>query len=98
MKVYLKVHSTPRFETIACCDETLLNKVFKQGNLKIEITERFYGGSLMQIDDAIEILLKSSFFNIVGSNIIDHAIINRIVPKEGVRTINGIPMAMKMMF
>jgi hypothetical protein len=98
MRVYLKVHSTPRFETIACCDETLLNKVFEQGNLKIEITERFYGGSLVQIEDAIEILLKSSFFNIIGSNIIDHAITNGIVPKEGVRMINGIPMAMKMMF
>ena len=98
MRVYLKVHSTPRFETIACCDETLLNKVFKQGNLKIEITERFYGGTLMQIEDAIEILLNSSFFNIVGNNIIDSAITNGIVPKEGVRMINGIPMAMKMMF
>jgi uncharacterized protein len=98
MRVYLKIHSTPRFETIACCDEKLLNKVFKQGNLKIEITERFYGGTLMQIEEAIEILLKSSFFNIVGTNIIDLAITRGIVPKEGIRMINGVPMAMKMMF
>ena len=98
MRVYLKVHSTPRFETIACCDEKLLNKVFKQDNLKIEITERFYGGTLMQIEEAIQILLKSSFFNIVGTNIIEFAITRGIVPKEGVRMINGIPMAMKMMF
>ena len=98
MRVYLKVHSTPRFETIACCDEKLLNKVFKQGNLKIEITERFYGGTLMQIEEAIDILLKSSFFNIVGNNIIDLAITHGIVPKEGVQLINGVPMAMKMMF
>jgi len=98
MRVYLKVHGSPRFETIACCDERLLNKIVKEGNLRIEITERFYGGTLMGIDQAIEILLRASYFNIVGSNIIDKAIANGIVPKEGVRTINGIPMAIKMMF
>ena len=52
----------------------------------------------MQIEEAIDILLKSSFFNIVGNNIIDLAITHGIVPKEGVQLINGVPMAMKMMF
>ena len=98
MRVYLKVHASPRFETIACCDEGLLNKIIKEGNLRIEITDRFYGGTLMEIDQAIEILLGASYFNIVGPNIINKAIANGILPKEGVRTINGIPMAMKMMF
>ena len=98
MRVYLKVHTSPRLETIACCDERLLNKIVKEGNLRIEITERFYGGTLMEIDQAIEILLRASYFNIVGPNIINKAITSGIVPKEGVRTINGIPMAMKMMF
>ena len=29
MKVYLKVHIKEEFEIIACCDEELLNQVFK---------------------------------------------------------------------
>ncbi|TFG24588.1 MAG: DUF424 family protein [Promethearchaeota archaeon] len=98
MRVYLKVHTNPRFETIACCDEKLLNKIVEEGNLRIEITERFFGGTLMEIDQAIEILLRASYFNIVGADIINKAIVSGIVPKEGVRTINGIPMAIKMMF
>jgi hypothetical protein len=98
MKVYLKLHSKNEIGTVACCDESLLKKVFNEGNLRIEITEQFFGGSLLDIDEAIEILMQAQYFNIVGKNIIEKAISYKLLPKEGVRTINGIPMAMKMMF
>jgi hypothetical protein len=98
MKVFLKIHFRNEIETIACCDEELLNQVFKEGNLKIEISNRFFGGSLMSLEEAIEILKRASYFNIVGKNIIDRAIDCKILPKEGVSSINGVPMAMKMMF
>jgi len=98
MKVFLKIHFRNEIETIACCDEELLNQVFKEGNLKIEISNRFFGGTLMSLEEAIEILKGASYFNIVGKNIIDRAIDCKILPKEGVRSINGVPMAMKMMF
>ncbi|MHA1671563.1 MAG: DUF424 family protein [Promethearchaeota archaeon] len=98
MKVYLKIHHKNEIETIACCDESLLRKVLKDGNLKFEITEQFFCGSLMNIDDAIEILNHAQYFNIVGKNITKKVISHNILPKEGIRTINGIPMGMKMMF
>ncbi|MBY9002562.1 MAG: DUF424 family protein [Candidatus Lokiarchaeota archaeon] len=98
MNVYLKIHHNNEIETVACCDEPLLKKVFKEDNSRIEITEQFFSGALMDIDDAIEILMHAQYFNIVGKNIIEKAISHNILPKEGVRTINGVPMAMKMMF
>ncbi|MGQ4874730.1 MAG: DUF424 domain-containing protein [Promethearchaeota archaeon] len=98
MKVYLKIHVRNEIETVACCDEILLNKVFYEGELKIEITESFFGGTLMNLEDAIEILKEASYFNIVGENIIKEAVNQKLLPKEGVRRINGIPMALKMMF
>ena len=98
MKVYLKIHKRNEIETIACCDESLLNQVFKEGNLRIEISDQFFGGSLLNIDDAIEILIGASYFNIVGKNIIERAISCNLLSKEGVRKINGVPMALKMMF
>jgi hypothetical protein len=85
-------------ETIACCDEELLNKVITEGNLRLDIGSAFFGGDLLSIDRAIEILREASNFNIVGENIINLAIAQKILPKEGVRKINKIPMAMKMMF
>ena len=98
MKVYLKIHRNNDMETIACCDEELLNKIFTEGNLRLEIGSTFYGVALLAIDKAIEILSEASSFNIVGEDITNMAIAQKILPKEGVRKINNIPMAMKMMF
>ena len=85
-------------DCVACCDEQLLLKVFKEGNIKIEITEQFYGGQLVKLEEAIEILSGATNFNIVGENIINQAIRCKLLSKDGVHVINGIPMAMKMMF
>ncbi len=98
MKVYLKIHRHSDMETIACCDEALLNKIFIEGNLRIEVGSTFFGGDLLAIEKAIEILSEASYFNIIGENIINIAIAQKLLPKEGVRKINNIPMAMKMMF
>ncbi len=98
MKVYLKIHRHADWETIACCDEELLNKIFTEGNLRIEISSTFFGGDLLAIDKAIEILREAPYFNIVGKNITNMAIAQKLLAKEGIRKINNIPMAMKMMF
>ena len=98
MKVYLKIHRRNDMDTVACCDEALLNKIFTEGNLRLEISSTFFGGDLLAIDKAFEILRKASYFNIVGENITNMAITQKLLPKEGVRKINNIPMAMKMMF
>ena len=98
IKVYLKIHRRNGIETVACCDESLLNQIFCEGNLKIEISDQFFGGDLIRIEEAIEILKTAPYFNVVGENIVKMVIENKILPKEGTRCINGIPMALKMMF
>ena len=98
MKVYLKIHIKDDIETIACCDENLLNQVFTEGNLRIEISNQFFGGRLIELEDAILILKQASYFNIVGEKIINRCITSQLLTKEGVRFINGVPMALKMMF
>ena len=98
MKVYLKIHRRSDIDTVACCDEDLLNQIFTEGNLRIEINSSFFGGDLLNIEQAMEILKMASYFNIVGENITNKAIALQLLPKDGVRRINNIPMAMKMMF
>lgn len=98
MKVFLKIHYRNEIVTVACCDENLLNQDFNEGNLKIKISNQFFGGNLVSIKEAIEILKEASYFNIVGENIVKEVVNCKILPKEGVRSINGVPMAMKMMF
>ncbi len=96
MKVYIKIHTKEDWETVACCDENLLNAVLKEGNLNIEISLRFFGGTLVDVEEAMNILKETSNFNIVGENVVNKAIACNILSKEGVRTIDGVPMAMKM--
>ena len=98
MKVYLKIHRRNEIETVACCDEKLLNQTFSERDFKIAISEPFFGGDLMSMEEAIDILRNASYFNIVGENIVNNIIAHNILPKEGIRCINGIPMALKMMF
>ena len=98
MKVYLKIHRRSDIDTVACCDEELLNKIVTEGDLRIEISSTFFGGDLLAIDKAIEILREASYFNIVGENITNMALAQKLLSKEGVRKINNVPMAMKMMF
>ncbi|MFX0049102.1 MAG: DUF424 domain-containing protein [Candidatus Hermodarchaeota archaeon] len=98
MRVYLKIHRRNGIDTVACCDEDLLNKIFTEGNLRIEINSNFFGGDLLNIDQAMDILKDASYFNIVGENITNQAIALQLLPKDGVRKINNIPMAIKMMF
>ena len=98
MKVYLKVHIMDETETIACCDEELLDQEFKEGNLFIKISNQFFGGSLISLEDAISILKESPNFNIVGENIIGKAIDCKLLHRKGIRLIEGVPMALKMIF
>ncbi|MFX0039072.1 MAG: DUF424 family protein [Promethearchaeota archaeon] len=96
MRVYLKVHKKEDLETIACCDEELLNQVYKEGELKIEISNQFFGGKLIDLEDAILILREATCFNIVGENIVKKAVDCGLL--QYYRTICGVPMALKMMF
>jgi len=98
MKVYLKIHRRNDIDTVACCDEALLNRIFTEGDLRVEISSSFFGGSLLSIDQALEILKEASYFNIIGENITNKAIDLQLLPKDGVIKINNIPMAIKMMF
>jgi len=98
MNVYLKIHRRNDIDTVACCDETLLNRIFTEGDLRLEISSNFFGGDLLSIEQALEILKEASYFNIVGENITNKAINLKLLAKDGVKKINNIPMAIKMMF
>ncbi len=98
MSVYLKIHISDEFETVACCDEELLNQVLKEGNLRIEISSYFFGGKLIPMEEAISILKQAQYFNIIGEKIITKAVDSQILKSDHFKTICGIPMALKMMF
>lgn len=98
MYVYLKIHSQGVSEVVAACDDSLLNKELCEENLRLKISHDFYGGKLIDIDEAIDIISRASNFNIIGDNIIKKAVEYGIIQKSCIKKIDNVPMALRMIF
>jgi len=80
---------------VVICDEDLLGKKLKMKERKItiEISEKFYGGKLIDEEKAIKLLNKATIGNLMGKNIVELASKNGFIVKENVILIDGVPHA-----
>ncbi|RLE51170.1 MAG: DUF424 domain-containing protein [Candidatus Methanomethylicota archaeon] len=78
---------------VAVCDADILGKTFREGRLKIEVKESFYGGKLVSLEEALAALKEASIGNIVGKEIVKSAIEEGIIHKDAVIWIGGQPHA-----
>ncbi|MFQ6050357.1 MAG: DUF424 domain-containing protein [Candidatus Hydrothermarchaeota archaeon] len=78
---------------VAICDEDILGKKFSEGELKLWVNPEFYGKKLVSAKEAIETLSNASIGNIVGKNIVRHAISAGLVLPENVIEVEGVPHA-----
>ncbi len=76
---------------VACCDEDLKGKTFREGKLRLSLETGFYGTSPLALAEALVLLDSADVLNLVGKNIIDAAIDRGIVHPEAVIFIAGIP-------
>ena len=76
---------------VACCDEDLMGKTFREGKLRLTLESGFYGTSLLALGEALVLLDKADILNLVGKNIINAAIDRGLVHPEAVILIAGIP-------
>ncbi len=77
---------------VSVCDEELFGKILvdERMRIKIRIDEPFYGGDLMELDEAIEAISTSTQANLFGNRIVEAAMARGLVIKEGVIEIAGI--------
>lgn len=94
MKYYLKIHSSEERTVIGICDEEIIGKVFEDGELRLEISERFYKGELVEFEIIQQEIAKGNNFNIVGNNIIKELMDNDLIDKDSVKQISGISYTM----
>lgn len=95
MKVYLSERYVGRDILVAACDEDVIGKTFREGNLKLEVKESFYGGRLVTIEDALKAIEQATIVNLVGNVIISKAIEAGLIHPEGVIRIQGVAHAQK---
>jgi len=54
-EIYIKIHNAYR-RIVAVCDADLIGKKFEEGNVQIDVNEKFYKGDLVDEEKALEIL------------------------------------------
>lgn len=89
----IKIHKTEYSLLIALCDKELVGKTIEDKEFHIKLTERFYLGENLPEKRAIEILKDADSVNIVGKDSIKVALKAKIIKKENIKKIKGIPIA-----
>ena len=72
-------------------DVKLIGKDVIDGELKINISENYYGKQIVDREEAISLLKSASIMNLVGKETISLAIEDGIGSKDGVKIISDIP-------
>ena len=78
---------------IVACDSECLGKTFREGKLKLEVSEEFYRGNKGTYEDLIKGLAIATMANLVGERTIECATKSGFIGKENVIRIQGIPHA-----
>jgi hypothetical protein len=96
----LKIHESYR-KIVALADTDLIGKTFSEGIKQIEVKPSFFQGEEKSKKEAIEILKdmekEDAIFNIVGKESVESALEARIIYKQGIIEIDGIPVALGLM-
>ncbi|CAD5243705.1 DUF424 domain-containing protein [Thermococcus camini] len=91
--IYVKVYRVQGEVLLAACDEELLGKTFREGELKLEVKERFYRGELVEEDALDSLLHEATIANLTGERCVSKAIELGYVDEARVLRIQGVPHA-----
>lgn len=80
---------------VSVCDEELLGSTVSDEGLGIEfrVGEPFYGGDLVDLDEALDLIRRSTSANLVGNRIVAAAIESGLARPEGILLIGGVKHA-----
>lgn len=82
---------------VAACDEELLGNAYAEGQLRLDVSKRFYDGQRVQEDDLRGHLRQCTIANLVGPRAVDVAVDLGLVLPENVKTVEGVPHAQYML-
>ena len=91
MQYSVRVSDYQKNTMVNMSDAELIGKNVIDGELKINISEHYYGKQIVDKDQAISLLKSASIMNLVGKDTISLAIELGIGSKDGVKIISDIP-------
>ncbi|MCX8172586.1 MAG: DUF424 family protein [Archaeoglobaceae archaeon] len=93
MKFRMKVYRVKGETLVAVCDSELVGMVFREGSLKLEVKEDFYGSEEYNEKEVEDALKKATIANITGKRAVELAIRIGVVDRDRVLRINNCPHA-----
>ncbi|MFH8080494.1 MAG: DUF424 family protein [Candidatus Aenigmatarchaeota archaeon] len=88
-----KVYKVKDQIVVAICDEELIEKTLDFEDTKFHISRKFYGGKIINEDEALNLLENSNIGNLVGERIVSLAIKKKYIAEENIIIISGVPHA-----
>jgi len=76
------------------CDPDLIGRTLIEGKLKMHISSDFFGGDLIEEEEAAKIIRESSMISLAGKRSVSIALANRLGSPQAVRVIEGVPFLM----
>jgi len=93
LEVYANLQKRGKCILLAACDVELLGKTLKEGKIVFHVNEKFYKGTKVTVEEAVELMKQCTIVNMVGEKIVKKAIEAGLVHPEAVLLIEGIPHA-----
>ena len=90
MEVYVKVRRWGGQVLLAACDADVLGRTLQDSDIVFEVKEEFYKGFKTNLEEAVNLIEKSTIVNLVGSKIVKKAIERGYVHPEAVIEISGV--------
>ncbi len=91
MQYSVRISDYQKNTMLNMCDAELIGKDVVDGELKIHISENYYGKQIVDKAEAISLLSSASMLNLVGKETISLAICLGIGSESGVKIISDVP-------
>lgn len=96
--MYFKLHQQKDREVLAVCDEDLIGKTLEDKKYCIKVSETFYKGEKITEEQLAQLLRKAKNINLIGKRCVAVAIKEKLIEKNNVIKIKGIPHAQLYLF
>jgi len=71
---YVRIHRINGKILVAVCDEEILGKEFRKGDLVLSISSEFYRGERVDLKQVIELIIESDIAVVTGKRIVNELI------------------------
>lgn len=89
-KILIKIHDKG---VVSVCDASLLGKSFEEGEMFLDVSERFFKGEERSEEYIAEILKTAGNATIVGRDSVSLAVKHGVIKVECVRKVGNVPFA-----